>query len=44
MPSVSPEQRRFFFATKGAAWTKSHHFDVVRRKYKHRRKPKHTKE
>jgi hypothetical protein len=29
VPSVSERQRRFFFATKGPAWTKAHHFDVL---------------
>lgn len=29
MPSVSEKQRRYLFATKGAAWTKAHHFDVL---------------
>lgn len=27
MPAVSEEQRRFLYATKGAAWVKRHHFD-----------------
>ena len=27
MPAVSEKQRRFLFATKGAAWVKRHHFD-----------------
>ena len=27
MPAVSEKQRRFFFATKGAAWVERHHFD-----------------
>lgn len=32
MPSRSEKQRRFLFATKGAAWVKRHHFDKLRRK------------
>jgi hypothetical protein len=27
MPAVSQQQRKFIFATKGAAWAKRHHFD-----------------
>ncbi len=27
MPAVSQQQRRFLYATKGAAWVKAHHFD-----------------
>jgi hypothetical protein len=27
MPAVSQQQRRWAFATKGAAWAKRHHFD-----------------
>ena len=27
MPARSEAQRRFLFATKGAAWVRAHHFD-----------------
>ena len=27
MPAVSEAQRRYLYATKGAAWVKAHHFD-----------------
>lgn len=31
MPAKSEKQRRWAFATKGAAWAKKHHFDKVKR-------------
>jgi hypothetical protein len=34
MPAKSEKQRRFLFATKGAAWVKKHHFDRLRRRRK----------
>lgn len=43
MPSTSERQRRFFFATKGKAWTKAHHFDKVKRKRKRKGPPKGKK-
>jgi hypothetical protein len=27
MPAVSQQQRKFLFATKGAAWVRAHHFN-----------------
>ncbi|HET9676104.1 MAG TPA: hypothetical protein VFP21_01205 [Solirubrobacterales bacterium] len=46
MPAVSQAQRRFLYATKGAAWVHLHHFDnpgkLPARKRKKRRAGQHA--
>lgn len=38
MPAVSESQRRYLYATKGAAWVKAHHFDNAGPLPAHKRK------